>query len=74
MVSGWKRKAVENIAASFGVQCDEDPLIAQKVGEKLHAESSQLVVEHDFCWKRPASFLVLEERLVKPDHSQPSVW
>lgn len=57
MISGWKRTAIENMAASFGVKSDEKPPISHKEVEKLHAKIGQLVVERDFLSE--ASSLIL---------------
>ncbi|GHE62437.1 hypothetical protein GCM10019059_22460 [Camelimonas fluminis] len=48
MISGWKRTAIENMAAAFGSSAPAAPQISGKAVEKLHAKIGQLVIERDF--------------------------
>lgn len=57
MISGWKRTAIENMAAAFGGASPGEPQISEKEVEKLHAKIGQLVIERDFL--SAASSLVL---------------
>ena len=57
MISGWKRTAIENMAAAFGAASPSEPQISEKEVEKLHAKIGQLVIERDFL--SAASSLIL---------------
>ncbi|RWY34356.1 transposase [Falsigemmobacter intermedius] len=57
MISGWKRTAIENMAAAFGVASSAEPQISASEVEKLHAKIGQLVIERDFL--SAASSLIL---------------
>ena len=57
MISGWKRIAIENMAAVFGGASPAAPQISEKEVEKLHAKIGQLVIERDFL--SAASSLIL---------------
>ena len=48
MVSGWKRTALENMAASFRGAAFAVPQISEKEVEKLHAKTSPSAIERDF--------------------------
>jgi transposase len=47
MISGWKRTAIENMAAAFGGASPAAPQISAGEVEKLHAKIGQLVIERD---------------------------
>lgn len=57
MISGWKRTAIENMAAAFGGVSSAEPQISAGEVEKLHAKIGQLVIERDFL--SAASSLIL---------------
>ena len=57
MISGWKRTAIENMAAAFGGASSAAPQISASEVEKLHAKIGQLVIERDFL--SAASSLIL---------------
>jgi transposase len=57
MISGWKRTAIENMAAAFGGTSSSEPQISAGEVEKLHAKIGQLVIERDFL--SAASSLIL---------------
>ena len=57
MIGGWKRTAIENMAAAFGGASPAAPQISEKEVEKLHAKIGQLVIERDFL--SAASSLIL---------------
>ena len=57
MISGWKRTAIENMAAAFGGASPAAPQISASEVEKLHAKIGQLVIERDFL--SAASSLIL---------------
>jgi len=48
MISGWKRAAIENMAAAFGKDAGSAAKNNDAEIEKLHAKIGQLVVERDF--------------------------
>jgi len=52
MISGWKRAAINNMAAAFGKDAGsatrERDTETETETEKLHAKIGQLVVERDF--------------------------
>jgi len=48
MISGWKRTAIENMAAAFGGTSSAEQQISAGEVEKLHAKIGQLVIERDF--------------------------
>lgn len=57
MISGWKRTAIENMAAAFGGASSSEPQNSAAEVEKLHAKIGQLVIERDFL--SAASSLIL---------------
>lgn len=57
MINGWKKAAIENMAAAFAQKAEETPTVSHKDVEKLHAKIGQLVVERDFLSE--ASSLIL---------------
>ena len=57
MINGWKKAAIENMAAAFVRKAEEAPALTHKDVEKLHAKIGQLVVERDFLSE--ASSLIL---------------
>ena len=57
MISGWKRTAIENMAAAFGRTSSAESQISAGEVEKLHAKIGQLVIERDFL--SAASSLIL---------------
>ena len=57
MISGWKRTAIENMAAAFCGASSAEPQISAGEVEKLHAKIGQLVIERDFL--SAASSLIL---------------
>ncbi len=48
MITGWKKAAIENMAAAFDGKMPAQPLISEREVEILHAKIGQLVVERDF--------------------------
>jgi len=48
MIAGWKRQAVEGMAATFSGAGDAAKGASDAEMEKLHAKIGQLVVERDF--------------------------
>ena len=48
MISGWKRSAINNMAAAFGKDAGSTTRERDTETEKLHAKIGQLVVERDF--------------------------
>lgn len=57
MISGWKRTAIENMAAAFGGASSCEPQLSAAEVEKLHTKIGQLVIERDFL--SAASSLIL---------------
>jgi len=51
MISGWKRQAIEGMAALFDKRQETAAQSQQSEVEKLHAKIGQLVVERDFLSK-----------------------
>ncbi|WP_407943763.1 hypothetical protein [Mangrovicoccus algicola] len=45
MISGWKRRAIDNMA--IGARAASEPLILAAEIEKLHARIGHLVIERD---------------------------
>jgi transposase len=57
MITGWKKAAIENMAAAFDGKMTAAPSVSDRELEKLHAKIGQLVVERDFL--ASASSLIL---------------
>ncbi len=57
MITGWKKAAIENMAAAFDGKMTSAPSVSDRELEKLHAKIGQLVVERDFL--ASASSLIL---------------
>ncbi len=57
MITGWKKAAIENMAAAFDGKVTAAPSFSDRELEKLHAKIGQLVVERDFL--ASASSLIL---------------
>jgi len=51
MINGWKRQAVEGLAAIFGTKTEAPPAATEADLARLHAKIGQLVVERDFLVK-----------------------
>jgi len=51
MINGWKRQAVEGMAAIFGAKAEALPAATEADLARLHAKIGQLVVERDFLAK-----------------------
>jgi transposase len=51
MINGWKRQAVEGMAAIFGAKAETPPAATEADLTRLHAKIGQLVVERDFLAK-----------------------
>ena len=50
-INSWKKEAVANMSAVFGVDKDEGAVDREKQTEKLYAKIGQLEVENDFLKK-----------------------
>ena len=68
MITGWKRTAIANMAATFDGKNAAEPAVSDQEVDKLHAKIGPLVVERDFCRQPPVSFSALEAKAVKQDH------
>lgn len=51
MISGWKRQAMEGLAAVFSGHAEAKDAARDVEVEKLHAKIGQLLVERDFLAK-----------------------
>jgi len=51
MINGWKRQAVDGLAAIFGAKAEAAPAASEADVARLHAKIGQLVVERDFLAK-----------------------
>ena len=51
MINGWKRQAVDGMAAIFGARAETPPAATEADLTLLHAKIGQLVVERDFLAK-----------------------
>jgi len=51
MISGWKRQAIDGLAAVFDRKIENAVQAQQSEVERLHAKIGQLVVERDFLSK-----------------------
>ena len=51
MIAGWKRQAIEGMAASFSAKPEAASAASPAEVERLHAKIGQLVVERDFLAK-----------------------
>jgi transposase len=51
MINGWKRQAVDGMAAIFGAKAEAPPAATEADLARLHAKIGQLVVERDFLAK-----------------------
>lgn len=51
MIAGWKRQAIENMAAAFGKPADSSVKADEDQIKELHAKIGQLTVERDFLAK-----------------------
>lgn len=51
LIAGWKRQAIEGMAATFSGKTEAAAATGAADVEKLHAKIGQLVVERDFLAK-----------------------
>jgi len=51
MIAGWKRQAIEGLAATFSGKLEAGKTASEAEVSKLHAKIGQLVVERDFLSK-----------------------